>query len=277
LSGFILDDETLDKISEQLPNFEGLAKTIFKFAPDFISVKCPVNSNIPIAAVCLQDMINTLLSVRFALHEYHANRIWYQEKSTPPNEPFALVMMKYYIDDATARLYATGEHLANAIICMLDINDSQLEPYRKDRTSQQSIVGHYLAKELPDSPITHAIINLAKSKEWSKSIEYRNEWVHDQPPSIEGLGVVYRRKKRWVTKDEGNGKVTHTLGLGSGDGAEFSVDEIIGFVQPATFGFAKACDEVVSFYIKILAEHGIAITDKGIQLKIFEAATPKNT
>jgi hypothetical protein len=275
LSGFILDNEMLDQISGRLPDLENIAKTIFKFSPDFISVKCPVNSNIPIASVCLQDMVNTLLGVRIALHEYHAHRIWYREKSEPSNEPLAIVMMRYYIDDATARLYAAGEHLANATICMLDIDDSQLEPYRKDRTSQQSIVGHYLARELPKSPVTHAVINLAKSEEWAKTIEYRNEWVHEQPPSIKGLGVVYMRKRRWVTKDEGNGKVTHTLGLGGGDGAEFSVDEIMGFVQPATFKFVKVCDEIVSFYIKILNEYGITITDEGIQLKIFEAATPK--
>jgi hypothetical protein len=274
LSDFILDEETLDQISGQLPDLESLAKTIFKFSPDSISVKCPVNSNIPIAAVCLHDMVNTLLSVRYALHECHAHRIWHREKSDTPNEPLAILMMKYYIDDATARLYAAGEHLANAIICMLNIEDNQLELYRKDRTSQQSIVGHYLARELPQSPLTHAVINFAKSKEWTKTIEYRNEWVHAQPPSIKGLGVVYKRKRRWVTKDEGDGKITHTLGIGGGDSAEFSVDEIIGFVQPATFGFAKVGDEVVSIYIKILTEHGLAITDEGIQLK-FEAAKPQ--
>ena len=275
MNGFILDDETLDQISEQLPDFEVLAKTVFKFSPDFISAKCPVNSNIPIAAVCLQDMVNTLLSVRIALYEYHAHRIWHREKSDPPNEPLAIVMMRYYIDDAVARLYASGEHLANAIICMLDIDDSQLEPYRKNRTSQQSIVGHYLAKELPKNPVTHAIINLAKSEKWTKTIEYRNDWVHDQPPSIKGLGVVYKRKRRWVTKDEGNGKITHTLGLGSGDGAEFSADEIMDFVQPATFEFAKVCDEVTSFYTKILKDYGIVITDTGIQINLFGRATPK--
>lgn len=70
----------------------------------------------------------------------------------------------------------------------------------------------------------------------------------------------------------GDGKITHTLGLCGGDGAEFSVDEIIGFVQPAAFGFAKVCDEGMSIYIKILAEHGLTRTDEGIQLKIFEVA-----
>lgn len=152
MSGFILDDDTVKKIYGDLPDFEGLAQTVFKFSPDFISIRYPVNSNIPVAAVCLQDMVNTLLSARIAIYEYHAHRIWYREKSNLPNNDLATVMMRYYIDDAVARLYASGEHLANAIICMLDIDDSQLEPYRKNRTSQQLIVGHYLAKEIPKNP-----------------------------------------------------------------------------------------------------------------------------
>ncbi|MEW6206660.1 MAG: hypothetical protein AB1516_15210 [Pseudomonadota bacterium] len=275
MSGFILDDESLDQISGQLPDLENLTKTIFKFVPDFISVKCPVDSNIPVAAVCLHDMLNTLFGVRIALREYHANRIWYREKSDPPNKSLATVMMKYYVDDAATRLYAAGEHLANAIICMLDIKDSQLEPYRKNRTSQQSIVGHYLVNEFPQNPITVCIINLVKSREWSNAVEYRNKWVHEQPPTIHGLGVAYKRKKRWIINDEGNGKVTYTLGLGTGDGADFSVDDIMGFVQPAVFKFVAVCDEVVSFYTQILGKHGITITDKGISLKLFEAAKPK--
>lgn len=99
--------------------------------------------------------------------------------------------------------------------------------------------------------------------------------MHEQPPSIKGLGIVYRRQRRWVTKDEGNGKVIHTLGLGSGDGAEFSVDEIMGFIQPATFEFAAVCHGVASFYTKILNDHGILITDTGMELKWFGRPTPK--
>lgn len=269
MSGFILDDESIDKIAGQLPDFEILAKTVFKFSPDFISMKCPVESNIPVAAVCFQDMVHTLLSVRFALHEYHSHRIWHREKSNPPNELLAIIMMRYYIDDAVTRLYASGEHLANAIICMLDVNDEQLEPYRKNRTSQQAIIGHYLAKEQPKNPITLAIINLAKSAEWTKTIGYRNSWVHEQPPSIKGLGVVYKRKKRWVTKSESIGNAISILGVGSGgDGAEFSVEEIMDFVQPAVFHFASVCVEITSAYTKILRNYGIEITGKGIQVKL---------
>jgi hypothetical protein len=69
MSGFILDDNVIDQIFKQLPDLENLAELIFRFIPDFISMKCPFDSNIPVAAVCLQDLINTLLSERFALQE----------------------------------------------------------------------------------------------------------------------------------------------------------------------------------------------------------------
>jgi hypothetical protein len=276
MSNFILDDESFDKITQMLPDLETLATKIMKLSPDLISMKCPVDSNIPVAAVCLQDVLNTLLSVRIALREYHSNRIWYREKSNPPNEDLAIIMMKYYIDDAVSRLYSAAEHLANAIIFMLDVSDDQLKPYRENRTSQQSIVGHYLVKELPNNPVTHAVINLARSAEWTNTMSYRNNWVHDQPPTIKGLGIVYRRARRWDTRVE-DGKTIHTLGLGGGDGAEFAVDDIINFVEPATFLLAATCDAVVDFYVQTLGNHGIKVTDAGLQIDFFGTAKAKPT
>ncbi len=274
MSEFVLDDESFDQITKQLPDLEMLAKKIMKFAPDFISIKCTADSNVPVAAVCLQDVLNTLLGVRTALREYHSHGIWYLEKCNPPNNDLAIVMMTYYIDDAVARLYSAGEHLANAIICMLDTTDDQLEPHRKNRVSQQSIVGHYLAAEFPNHPVTNAVMRLAKSAEWLNTTTYRNNWVHDQPPTIKGLGIVYRRERRWTTRNE-NGKTIHTLGIGEGDGAEFSIDDVINFVQPATFLLAEVCDVVADFYTQILSDHGIRITDEGLSIKLFGTATAK--
>ena len=275
MSGFILDDDVLDQISKQIPDLENLAELIFRFAPDFVSIKCPFDSNIPVAAVCLQDLVNTLLSERIALREYHSHRIWYREKCNPPNESLAIIMMQYYLDDAIARLYSSGEHLANAIICMLDITDDQLEPYRKKRTSQQAIIGHYLAKEQPQKPLTQSIIKLAKSDAWEKTMTYRASWVHEQPPSIKGLGITYRRKIRWVQGVTNDGKKSYTLGIGGGDGAEYSVDEIMDFVQPAIFNFIRLCDDVVKFYSEVLGKYGIVVTEKGVQFNLFGKVIPK--
>jgi hypothetical protein len=94
---------------------------------------------------------------------------------------------------------------------------------------------------------------------------YRNRWVHDQPPTIEGLGNVYERRNRWVTSEDGT---TSKLGLGSGDDAEYSIDEIYNFVEPAVFHFVELFKEIFQYYIDLISEQGISISDKGISSKI---------
>ena len=42
--------------------------------------------------------------------------------------------MRFYIDGIVSQLYAAGEHLANAIICMLELKENQLEKYRNHRS-----------------------------------------------------------------------------------------------------------------------------------------------
>ena len=139
-----------------------------KLSPDFISIKYPAESNVPVAGVCLQDTLNALLQVRIGLNVCFQHKIWYQEKYVPPNEELAVIFMRFYIDGIVSQLYAAGEHLANAIICMLELKENQLEKYRNHRVSQQSILGHYLANEQATNPITKVILALAKSREWGK-------------------------------------------------------------------------------------------------------------
>ena len=197
MSRFLLDDETHDRIAKELPNIEDLGMAVMNLAPDLISIKYSAESNVPVAAVCLQDALNTLVQVRIALNECLQHKIWYREKSVPPSEELAIIYMRFYIDGIVSQLYAAGEHIANAMICMLDLSENHLETYRKNRVSQQSILGHYLAREQADNPITKTILTLAASKEWLKTMAYRKNLVHEQPPTVSGLGPIYKRRKRW--------------------------------------------------------------------------------
>lgn len=270
MTRFLLDDEILNQIFDELPHINELGATVNKLAPDFISARFNPESNVPVAAVCLRDTLNVLLQIRIGLSECLQHRVWYREISDTPSEELAVIFMQFYIDGVVSRLYAAGEHLANAIIFMLEISDEQLMGYRNNRVSQQSIVGHYLANELTEHPVTLATLSLASSDEWGKTIEYRNYWVHEQPPTVSGLGNVYQREKRWVTSDDGT---SIKLGLGSGDEAEYTVDELLDFVQPAAFRFVYLYEEVVRFYVNLISEQGINLTEDGIQLR-FRRRTP---
>ena len=59
-------------------------------------------------------------------------------------------------------------------------------------------VADYLEREMPNTKITKSMQDLMASKEWNSTIGYRNQWVHNQPPLIQGVGIVYERRNRWI-------------------------------------------------------------------------------
>jgi hypothetical protein len=260
---FLLDELTQLKVSQDLPEISSLTGTIAKLRPDFISINIHPESNIPVAVVCLRDAVEALADARYALGECYEHIIWYREKIQPPNEEGAVVFGRFYADDIAFRLYSAGEHLANAIICMLEVDDQQLDPYRTGRTSQQAIVGNYLVREQPNNPVTVAVLKLVQSKEWQRAIEYRSKLVHDQPPTVKGLGEVYKRARRWQKTKSGYG-----LGIGQGDAAEHSLEEILGFIKPALFLFIDALASITALYIESLKSKGITLSGDSLEIKV---------
>jgi hypothetical protein len=260
MSRGLLDDPELRLISQEIPDLGNLQDMTNNLSPDFNSVYFPPKSYVPMAAVCLQDATQTLTEARYALHEVYAHRIWYLEKKQPPNKEAATFFARYYADDAALRLYAAYEQLTDGIVMMLEITNEDLKPYKQKGVSQRVVIGHFLKERKKDHPITGAIIRLLESKEWCVTMSYRNRWVHEQPPTVKGLGIIYKRERnknetRW--KLSPNGK-DYTLGIGGGDMPEYSIEEIVGFIQPATFQFKDTLTAVVEFYIGLLKSHGIS-------------------
>lgn len=265
MSRGLLDDATLESISNQLPVLENLENTVLQLSPDFISTKFGYNSTVPNAAVCLQDTINTLAEARYALHEVIAHKIWYLEKRDTKNEFAAVFFGRFYIDDVALRLYSAGEHLSEAIVNMLEISKQDLAKYEKKRVSRGSIVCNYLSKERNIHPITVAVMKLDNLSDWQKTIRYRGEWVHSQPPLVKGLGIVYKRGQRWTLSDTGN---NYKLELGDGDKPEYSIDDFLSFIQPALFRFTETVSSVVRFYVELLKTHGVVLTEQEHRLSI---------
>ncbi len=191
MSRGLLGEDGLAEISPHLPDLTDLRDIILNLSPGFLPIKFPPESSIPIAAACLHDALRSVEDATYAFHEILAHRAWYLEKRGTPNETVAIFFSKFYADDVALRLYSAGEHLANALVFMLEVSKHDLERYqKKNRISLQVVVGHYLINEHPNNPVTKAILKLVKSKEWLKTIKYRNDWVHNQPPTVEGLGIV---------------------------------------------------------------------------------------
>lgn len=256
MSGFILDAESDEEIGRLVPNIDELALQILNLMPDMISIRCHPESIFPITSVCLQDSINSCFSICHSISEYHAHRIWYLEKCSPPQPRVAGFFMKYYLDYAVSMLYAAGEHLANALICFYELKKEDLDPYRRKRASLQSIVGHYLVNEKSNEFLTHEIVKLAKSTEWNYVNSYRDKWVHEQPPLLEGLGSVYKRKKRWKVIIE-NDKKMYELGIGLGDSTDTTIDELANNLLISFIAFIQIVQVLTDEFIKELTEIGV--------------------
>jgi hypothetical protein len=74
--------------------------------------------------------------------------------------------------------------------------------------------------------------------------------------------MVFKRESRWKRSETGK---SYILGLGSGDEPEYSIDDLLGFIQPALFQFTDKLTIVVEFFIKELEKNGIIIGLSGLE------------
>ena len=247
-----LDEETVARIEKQLPDVTDLRIATLNLQPDHISAGFPPQSTIPIAAICFQDVTSTLQEVRYALYESLSHLVWYREKIEDPNERLAVFFSRFYADDAALRLYATGEHLARAIVSMLEISNQELMESRKTAgrdgiASEQATVGKYLKAVQPNHSVTAAILKLVGPVEWRKTIAYRNEWVHSKPPIIEGRGIEYERRNRLKVSAGHIG-----ISVGGGDQPRYSIEDLLGFIRPASWLFAETTNTILQYYLELL-------------------------
>jgi hypothetical protein len=244
-----LDQATLQGIEARLPDIGSLSR-ICSWTPTVTSLTCMlagvVNSALPLAGVCLNDTLSGVEEARCAVLEARACLVWYREKSpSKPNEPAAVFTSRFYATAAASCLYASAERLADALIAMFGIDSSKLP---KSVDSRQAKVAQYLITERPGDPITAAVQSLGASPDWTESRQLRNRWVHEQPPTVAGLGVQYRRRQQWIKRIDGQGEPFNLLNFGGGDEPEYSIDEMVSFVGGALRAFVCVFELVVKSY-----------------------------
>jgi hypothetical protein len=252
-----LDQQTIDRIKRQVPCLDGLYEQVLSLAPDFISINFPHDSLVPVAAACFHDTLHTLAEARYALLEAHSQGTWYRGSGDLGAKRTAIWMECFFTGDAAFRLYSAGEHLASAIICMMEISGSELRPFKSKHSSTQAAVGQYLLKKKPLLPISKAIASLAQSDSWAEAIKYRNDLVHEQPPSVAGLGIVFKRSKRWRLSPDGK---TSVLGIGTGDKPDFDTQQIIKLMTTALELLIGVLKECLAFYEDRLRQAGFTST-----------------
>lgn len=249
-------DECAEALPRRLIGWEGLLDRVSGLRPDFISQGFPYESSAPVAAVCFKDCVRTLGAARYALDRYCEVGAEHRAKAA---EMSAIFFEVYYLDDVVLRLYSAAEHLANAIIMMRDIDEAMLQDIRS--TSRWEKLRRYLKKSDPDGQLTQGMILLRKSAAWSFAMSYRGKWVHNQPPTVAGLGISYRRVPRWQRSPDGR---TASLIAGGGDTPEHNSQELAELCIQAFADVLNMVYLAIDQYYALLAEHGIHETDKGL-------------
>ncbi|MGH9395260.1 MAG: hypothetical protein ACRD18_00200 [Terriglobia bacterium] len=207
-------------------------------------------SRTPLAAVPLSDSYHMLAEARYALLEGFRQLEHYRGKE-PPNELSAVFFGQFYGSDVALRLYAAGEYLAGAIIEMLEVEEPMLTPYKKKHVSLQATVAKFLIQQKMDHRITAAVRNLGTSEEWRRAIRYRDDWVHTQALLVSGMGLTFKRgKKPWQKV----GPTVYTLGFGSGDQPEHTVDELLECVRVASCQFTDVLVAAADHYACLLKQ-----------------------
>lgn len=247
-----LEERILSEIQAALPNLAELAQRVSLTRPDILSSGYfkDYESEIPIAGVSFIDCYRVLEATRYAMHQYMEQGRLHREVHDPPNEPAAVFLEKFYLDDAALRLYSAAEHLADGIRKMLAIPKSA---FGRGGGSEWRRLRKYLKQHLPDEPVAHDLSSLSATEEWQFTIDYRGKWVHNQPPSIAGTGVVFRRRTRWEPSPGGG----MSLFIGQGDGPEFTTADLGRNFLEAFTQFSSLFYSVLTRYDEILAEHGI--------------------
>jgi hypothetical protein len=96
-------------------------------------------------------------------------------------------------------------------------------------------------------------------------MSYRGRWVHNQPPTVAGLGITYRRERRWKPSTDGK---TYSLSFDGGDPPEHRTAEMGERWLQAFADFLKVLEVVTEEYYQILADFGIKEPPEGLRLKI---------
>jgi len=220
---------------------------------DLLAIKLGPKSTVDISLVNLRDASEVACEVEYALYEALS---YYVRLNGSDNQDKNLFIQrsKFYVDDAALRLYAAAEHVANFIQNFLAIESSRLESYKKDnRTSFASTIGNFLISEMPSLEITKAIKDLVSEPNWQKTILYRNRWVHEQPPLLKEMGMAYMRKSRWKKTHDGN----YALGIGLGDSADYTLDELIEMVLSAYSKFAVLLEKIANIAFEFLRDKNV--------------------
>ncbi len=258
-----LSDVKRDQIISMLPSVSESLRIATQISPGVDLHDLIENTNLGIALVCLGDAYDRFIQVRMALFEAQACLSWYRHESQQaPQEFEAALTSRFYLDHVGLLLYAIGEDISAFIVHFL-CSGSDLQTYLQDPRNQKILesksissnsakTGLYINEKFPEHEITNIIRELHSNRAWGESINYRNTWVHDQPPIIAELGMRYARESRI---QEVNGERL-SIEFGGGSEPEYTIDELLAIMVEATRALTVALTGLLEMVIRERQEMG---------------------
>jgi hypothetical protein len=249
-----LSESSQQEINRKLPNAGKELGWLACLPQEWVDHLAGPESTLPTAKVCLHDAASVACQVDYALEQAYAHLVWFrQECPDAPKESEAHHYGRFYADDAALRLYSAAEHIASFIVAFLTISNNDLKKYRKDDKSvaRAVVVGKYLREQKTDHSIT-SIIDRLLSDEWGLVRNYRNDWVHNKPPILDGPGLDYKRTSRWSSIGE-----AQMLLWGVRYAPDHTLDSLLDAILKAALDLKTALSELIDLFFQELEVLGI--------------------
>lgn len=134
----------------------------------------------------LENGQHLLNESRYALMEAEAHGLWYEKYRDPPNRVTALFFRRFYLDDASLRLYSSGEYLFKAVRSFWSIPENSKGRYLLERVISGA------RQTSPTPPFVPALERIDNDQAWKENARHRSDWVHNKLHRIEGLDTAKR-------------------------------------------------------------------------------------
>lgn len=169
--------------------------------------------------VACNDAMQRWTQARLALREAYACEYWYSSEGTEPNELIQVLSTRFYLDYIPLLLYSSVEDIADCIQNVWDITPLKDISGKSSRAIQ---IGKSLMRDDPQGQLAKAVSPFSDNDYWKFTTYYRNQWVHEQPPLITGLGIQIRRDEASPPKDN----PTNSMYFGGGSQPQYSISEL---------------------------------------------------
>lgn len=177
-----LSQEVLEIVGRRYRHSEELKE-------NFSRVIFPLSANdehVREAQIRLEDGWRLLDESRYALFEAEAHRLWYEKFRDPPIPVTAAFFRRYYVDDASLRLYSSGEYLFKAVRSFWRIPKGTEGDYLLEKVI-------LAARQMdPIPPFVSALERLDEDRAWKESSRHRDDWVHNRLCRVEGVDTAKR-------------------------------------------------------------------------------------